>query len=80
MSTQLNILTDSQMHKYYGSWCSKEASPTVGNRTSYLTVEAAENILPVAAHEEVETNTQMTRNKLYFQAEKESYFLDSDWY
>ncbi|GJZ33448.1 retrovirus-related pol polyprotein from transposon TNT 1-94 [Tanacetum coccineum] len=35
-------------------------------------VEAAENILPVAAHEEAETIHNMTtENKLYFQAEKE---------
>ncbi|GJS09969.1 hypothetical protein Tco_0366765 [Tanacetum coccineum] len=34
-------------------------------------VEAAENILPVAAHEEAETIHNMTtENKLYFQAEK----------
>ncbi|GJR80696.1 retrovirus-related pol polyprotein from transposon TNT 1-94 [Tanacetum coccineum] len=39
-------------------------------------VEAAENILPVAAHEEVETIHNMTaENKLYFQAEKEANFL-----
>ncbi|GJW76994.1 retrovirus-related pol polyprotein from transposon TNT 1-94 [Tanacetum coccineum] len=39
-------------------------------------VEAAENILPVAAHEEVETIHNMTtENQLYFQAEKESIFL-----
>ncbi|GJU40003.1 hypothetical protein Tco_1192960 [Tanacetum coccineum] len=39
-------------------------------------VEAAENILPVAAHEEVETIHNMTaENKLYFQAEKEAIFL-----
>ncbi|GJS06017.1 hypothetical protein Tco_0362813 [Tanacetum coccineum] len=38
--------------------------------------EAAENILPVAAHEEVETIHNMTaENKLYFQAEKEAIFL-----
>ncbi|GJY26246.1 hypothetical protein Tco_0400972 [Tanacetum coccineum] len=37
---------------------------------------AAENILPVAAHEEVETIHNMTaENKLYFQAEKEAIFL-----
>ncbi|GKD25507.1 hypothetical protein Tco_1231721 [Tanacetum coccineum] len=36
-------------------------------------VEAAENILPIAAHEEVETIHNMTaENKLYFQAEKEA--------
>ncbi|GJW75282.1 hypothetical protein Tco_0134652 [Tanacetum coccineum] len=36
-------------------------------------VEAAENILPVAAHEEAETIHNMTaENKLYFQAEKEA--------
>ncbi|GJT71079.1 hypothetical protein Tco_1030365 [Tanacetum coccineum] len=39
-------------------------------------VEAAENILPVAAHEEAETIHNMTtENKLYFQAEKEAIFL-----
>ncbi|GJU20061.1 hypothetical protein Tco_1153403, partial [Tanacetum coccineum] len=39
-------------------------------------VEVAENILPVAAHEEVETIHNMTaENKLYFQAEKEAIFL-----
>ncbi|GKA69889.1 hypothetical protein Tco_0775953 [Tanacetum coccineum] len=39
-------------------------------------VEAAENILPVAAHEEVETIHNMTaENKLYYQAEKEAIFL-----
>ncbi|GKF03714.1 hypothetical protein Tco_0030637, partial [Tanacetum coccineum] len=39
-------------------------------------VEAAENILPVAAHEEAETIHNMTiENKLYFQAEKEAVFL-----
>ncbi|GJY17095.1 hypothetical protein Tco_0388586 [Tanacetum coccineum] len=38
-------------------------------------VEAAENILPVAAHEEAETIHNMTtENKLYFQAEKEAIF------
>ncbi|GJS14918.1 hypothetical protein Tco_0409390 [Tanacetum coccineum] len=45
-------------------------------------VEAAENILPVAAHEEVETIHNMTaENKLYFggEAGKGSYFLDFDW-
>ncbi|GJW60639.1 hypothetical protein Tco_0109974 [Tanacetum coccineum] len=42
----------------------------------FLTVEAAKNILPVAAHEEVETIHNMTaENKLYFQAEKEAIFL-----
>ncbi|GKE99709.1 retrovirus-related pol polyprotein from transposon TNT 1-94, partial [Tanacetum coccineum] len=36
----------------------------------------AENILPVAAHEEAETIHNMTaENKLYFQAEKEAIFL-----
>ncbi|GJU43793.1 hypothetical protein Tco_1201059 [Tanacetum coccineum] len=36
-------------------------------------VEAAENILPVAAHEEAETIHNMTaENRLYFQAEKEA--------
>ncbi|GJR83357.1 retrovirus-related pol polyprotein from transposon TNT 1-94 [Tanacetum coccineum] len=40
------------------------------------TVEAAENIPPVAAHEEAETIHNMTtENKLYFQAEKEAIFL-----
>ncbi|GJR82864.1 hypothetical protein Tco_0153649 [Tanacetum coccineum] len=39
-------------------------------------VEAAENILPVAAHEEVETIHNMTaENKLYFQAEKGKLFF-----
>ncbi|GKE86903.1 hypothetical protein Tco_1560645, partial [Tanacetum coccineum] len=39
-------------------------------------VEAAENILPVAAHEEIETIHNMTvENRLYFQAEKEAIFL-----
>ncbi|GJT67008.1 retrovirus-related pol polyprotein from transposon TNT 1-94 [Tanacetum coccineum] len=39
-------------------------------------VEAAENILPVAAHEEVETIHNMTaENRLHFQAEKEAIFL-----
>ncbi|GJS46373.1 hypothetical protein Tco_0596494 [Tanacetum coccineum] len=39
-------------------------------------VEAAENILPVDAHEEAETIHNMTtENKLYFQAEKEAIFL-----
>ncbi|GJR26837.1 retrovirus-related pol polyprotein from transposon TNT 1-94 [Tanacetum coccineum] len=39
-------------------------------------VEAAENILPVAAHEEAETIHNMTaENRLYFQAEKEAIFL-----
>ncbi|GJY81241.1 RNA-directed DNA polymerase, eukaryota [Tanacetum coccineum] len=39
-------------------------------------VEEAENILPVAAHEEAETIHNMTtENKLYFQAEKEAIFL-----
>ncbi|GJV99281.1 retrovirus-related pol polyprotein from transposon TNT 1-94 [Tanacetum coccineum] len=39
-------------------------------------VEAAENIPPVAAHEEAETIHNMTtENKLYFQAEKEAIFL-----
>ncbi|GJW42352.1 hypothetical protein Tco_0071151 [Tanacetum coccineum] len=38
--------------------------------------EAAENILPVAAHEEVETIHNMTaENRLHFQAEKEAIFL-----
>ncbi|GJX49877.1 hypothetical protein Tco_0276722 [Tanacetum coccineum] len=38
-------------------------------------VEAAENIQPVAAHEEAETIHNMTtENKLYFQAEKEAIF------
>ncbi|GJU29798.1 hypothetical protein Tco_1173387 [Tanacetum coccineum] len=44
----------------------------------YTAVEAAEaeNILPVAAHEEVETIHNMTaENKLYFQAEKGAIFL-----
>ncbi|GJS06447.1 hypothetical protein Tco_0363243 [Tanacetum coccineum] len=37
---------------------------------------SAENILPVAAHEEAETIHNMTtENKLYFQAEKEAIFL-----
>ncbi|GJS73513.1 hypothetical protein Tco_0706354 [Tanacetum coccineum] len=44
-------------------------------------VEAAENILPVAAHEEAETIHNMTtENKLYFQAEKEANFSDVDWH
>ncbi|GJR45544.1 hypothetical protein Tco_1313647 [Tanacetum coccineum] len=39
-------------------------------------VAAAENIPPVAAHEEAETIHNMTtENKLYFQAEKEAIFL-----
>ncbi|GJT47769.1 hypothetical protein Tco_0973926 [Tanacetum coccineum] len=39
-------------------------------------VEASENIPPVAAHEEAETIHNMTtKNKLYFQAEKEAIFL-----
>ncbi|GKD81472.1 retrovirus-related pol polyprotein from transposon TNT 1-94, partial [Tanacetum coccineum] len=39
-------------------------------------VAAAENIQPVAAHEEAETIHNMTtENKLYFQAEKEAIFL-----
>ncbi|GJY34964.1 hypothetical protein Tco_0420342 [Tanacetum coccineum] len=39
-------------------------------------LEAAENILLVAAHEEAETIHNMTtENKLYFQAEKEAIFL-----
>ncbi|GJS97285.1 hypothetical protein Tco_0804253 [Tanacetum coccineum] len=39
-------------------------------------VEAAENILPVAAHEEAETIHNMTaENRLYFLAEKEAIFL-----
>ncbi|GKB70910.1 hypothetical protein Tco_0932322 [Tanacetum coccineum] len=42
-------------------------------------VEAAENIQPVAAHEEAETIHNMTtENKLYFQAEKEAIFLIFD--
>ncbi|GKG16834.1 hypothetical protein Tco_0361791, partial [Tanacetum coccineum] len=38
-------------------------------------VEAAENILPVAVHEEAETIHMTTENILYFQAEKEAIFL-----
>ncbi|GJR97738.1 hypothetical protein Tco_0269912 [Tanacetum coccineum] len=43
-------------------------------------VEAAENILPVAAHEEAEIiHNMITKNKLYFQAEKaKAIFLDFD--
>ncbi|GJV18119.1 hypothetical protein Tco_1363442 [Tanacetum coccineum] len=45
--------------------------------SGYSPVEtAAENILPVAAHEEAETYTTWTaENKLYFHAEKEAIFL-----
>ncbi|GJT58218.1 hypothetical protein Tco_0993272 [Tanacetum coccineum] len=45
-------------------------------------VEAAENILPVAAHEEVETIHNMTaeNTNLTFQAEKKLFFLISDWH
>ncbi|GKE85222.1 hypothetical protein Tco_1558964 [Tanacetum coccineum] len=58
---------------------SKDRPPMLGpGRYSqwHSPVEAAENILPVAAHEEVETIHNMTaENKLYFQAEKEAIFL-----
>ncbi|GJV31863.1 putative ribonuclease H-like domain-containing protein [Tanacetum coccineum] len=44
--------------------------------TERRAVKQSENILPVAAHEEVETIHNMTaENKLYFQAEKEALFL-----
>ncbi|GJS33176.1 hypothetical protein Tco_0531558 [Tanacetum coccineum] len=56
-------------------------SPYMPTNVLIAAVEAAENILPVAAHEEAETIHNMTaENKLYFQAEKEAIFLILDWY
>ncbi|GJV19341.1 hypothetical protein Tco_1368361 [Tanacetum coccineum] len=47
-------------------------SPYTPTSVLIAAVEAAENIPPVAAHEEAETIHNMTtENKLYFQAEKE---------
>ncbi|GJT22832.1 hypothetical protein Tco_0892769 [Tanacetum coccineum] len=67
------------MHNNIMAAGSKERPPMLGpGRYSqwHSPVEAAENILPVAAHEEVETIHNMTaENKLYFQAEKEAIFL-----
>ncbi|GJS86785.1 retrovirus-related pol polyprotein from transposon TNT 1-94 [Tanacetum coccineum] len=52
------------------------AGPYTPTSVLIAAVEAAENIQPVAAHEEAETIHNMTtENKLYFQAEKEAIFL-----
>ncbi|GJQ91376.1 hypothetical protein Tco_0002515 [Tanacetum coccineum] len=49
------------------------AGPYTPTSVLIAAVEAAENIPPVAAHEEAETIHNMTtENKLYFQAEKEA--------
>ncbi|GJT21187.1 hypothetical protein Tco_0891124 [Tanacetum coccineum] len=54
----------------------KPNGPYMPTNVLIAAVEAAENILPVAAHEEAETIHNMTaENKLYFQAEKEAIFL-----
>ncbi|GKB73075.1 hypothetical protein Tco_0934487 [Tanacetum coccineum] len=64
------------MHNNIMAAGSKERPPMLGPRKIFSHFEAAENILPVAAHEEVETIHNMTaENKLYFQAEKEAIFL-----
>ncbi|GKA72834.1 hypothetical protein Tco_0779050 [Tanacetum coccineum] len=56
----------------YSQWHSRPYMPT---NVLITAVEAAENILPVATHEEAETIHNMTaENKLYFQAEKEDIF------
>ncbi|GJX67276.1 reverse transcriptase domain-containing protein [Tanacetum coccineum] len=50
----------------------------LGSFDVVIAVEAADNILPVAAHEEVKTIHNMTsENKTLFQAEKEAIFLMS---
>ncbi|GJT00622.1 hypothetical protein Tco_0821791 [Tanacetum coccineum] len=67
------------MHNNIMAAGSKDRPPMLGpGRYSQWRspVEAAENIPPVAAHEEAETIHNMTtENKLYFQAEKEAIFL-----
>ncbi|GJR90920.1 hypothetical protein Tco_0214931 [Tanacetum coccineum] len=64
------------MVEYLEKVPSFERSIYVTNVTPLSAVKAAENILPVAAHEEAETIHNMTtENKLYFQAEKEAIFL-----
>ncbi|GKE47759.1 hypothetical protein Tco_1479017, partial [Tanacetum coccineum] len=66
-------------HKSNGEYLRKCIfdGPYLPTNVLIAAVEAAENILPVAAHEEVETIHNMTaENKLYFQAEKEAIFLD----
>ncbi|GJU11841.1 hypothetical protein Tco_1165616 [Tanacetum coccineum] len=88
MSTPVNTSsTDSQMQQHIMSagqkivrrmlWTSEDIlSPYTPTSVLIAAVEAAENILPVAAHEEAETIHNMTtENKLYFQAEKEAIFL-----
>ncbi|GJR07526.1 hypothetical protein Tco_0790178 [Tanacetum coccineum] len=66
------------MHNNIMAAGSKDRPPMLGQEEipESSPVEAAENILPVAAHEEAETIHNMTtENKLYFQAEKEAIFL-----
>ncbi|GJT52195.1 hypothetical protein Tco_0978352 [Tanacetum coccineum] len=67
------------MHNNIMAAGSKDRPPMLGpGRYSQWRspVAAAENIPPVAAHEEAETIHNMTtENKLYFQAEKEAIFL-----
>ncbi|GJR02631.1 hypothetical protein Tco_0525615 [Tanacetum coccineum] len=67
------------MHNNIMAAGSKDRPPMLGPgrySQSIYAHEAAENILPVDAHEEAETIHNMTaENKLYFQAEKEAIFL-----
>ncbi|GJY89008.1 hypothetical protein Tco_0503636 [Tanacetum coccineum] len=74
------------MHNNIMAAGSKERPPMLGPRKisqvafrvfqRYPLNTKSMNILPVAAHEEVETIHNMTaENKLYFQAEKEAIFL-----
>ncbi|GJZ12049.1 integrase, catalytic region, zinc finger, CCHC-type containing protein [Tanacetum coccineum] len=81
MSTPVNTSsTDSQMHNNIMAAGTERScifeGPYTPTSVLIAAVEAAENILPVAAHEEAETIHNMTtENKLYFQAEKEAIFL-----
>ncbi|GJZ18079.1 hypothetical protein Tco_0554202 [Tanacetum coccineum] len=55
------------------------AGPYMPTNVLIAAVEAAENILPVAAHEEAETIHNMTaKNKLYLQAEQADWLEDTD--
>ncbi|GJS72162.1 hypothetical protein Tco_0705003 [Tanacetum coccineum] len=82
--------TDSQMHNNIMAAGSKDRPPMLGpGRYSqwrsrflrYIDTKANVNSPEVPEHDEAETVHNMSEeNKLYFQAEKEAYFLSSNWY
>ncbi|GKA63904.1 hypothetical protein Tco_0763510 [Tanacetum coccineum] len=67
------------MHNNIMAAVYKEKRPPMLDRKIFSQLKQQRNIPPVAAMEEVETITQHTaENKLYFTAENEAIFLDSE--